>query len=232
MYNFDLRLVVPALINLTLFLLQHHQGNPTLNMDLNSWFSCIVVLTLFLTTSVKLTLSVTAERRIRIRARDFSFIVAILLLGSVSLPQPLFWFDLFYYVHLCSEIVAENLNLNNFVLIHCLPVPTALSNPIRIDLYPPLDSNHEQKLERGEGVSIVAGELERRVSVNHEQKLEIGLGGLDCGELERRVSVLDFQDMCNVKQRAVEPPDGEAPLIEVEYSNCERQPHSEWVLDN
>lgn len=26
------------------------------------------------------------------------------------------------------------------------------------------------------------------------------------------------------KQRAVEPHDGEAPLIEVEYSNCERQP--------
>ncbi|KAG5532387.1 hypothetical protein RHGRI_026877 [Rhododendron griersonianum] len=100
MYNFDLRLVVPALINLTLFLLQHHQaGNPTLNMDLNSWFSCIVVLTLFLTTSVKLTLSVTAERRIRVRAGDFSFIVAILLLGSVSLPQPLFWFE--YVVVIC-----------------------------------------------------------------------------------------------------------------------------------
>ncbi|KAI8553877.1 hypothetical protein RHMOL_Rhmol05G0050100 [Rhododendron molle] len=92
MYNLDLRLVVPALINLTLFLLQHHQpGNPTLNMNLNSWFFCIVILILFLTTSVKLPLSVTAER-IRVRPGDFSFSVAILLLGSVSLPQPLFWF--------------------------------------------------------------------------------------------------------------------------------------------
>ncbi|KAF7132976.1 hypothetical protein RHSIM_Rhsim09G0105700 [Rhododendron simsii] len=101
MYNFDLRLVVPALINLTLFLLQHHRaGNPTLNMDLNSWwFSCIVVLTLILTTSVKLTLSVTAERRIRVRAGDFSFIVAVLLLGSVYLSQPLFWFG--YVVVIC-----------------------------------------------------------------------------------------------------------------------------------
>ncbi|KAG5547499.1 hypothetical protein RHGRI_013254 [Rhododendron griersonianum] len=93
MYNLDLRLVVPALINLTLFLLQHHQpGNPTdLNMDLSSWFFAIVILMLFLTTSIKLPLSVTAEC-IRVQPGDFSFSVAILLLGSVSLPQPLFWF--------------------------------------------------------------------------------------------------------------------------------------------
>ncbi|KAG5547500.1 hypothetical protein RHGRI_013255 [Rhododendron griersonianum] len=94
MYNLDLRLVVPALINLTLFLLHHHHyqaGNPTFSMNLNSWFFAIVVLILFLTTSVKLPLSVTAER-IRVRAGDFSFSVAVLLLGSVSLPQPLFWF--------------------------------------------------------------------------------------------------------------------------------------------
>ncbi|KAF7113005.1 hypothetical protein RHSIM_RhsimUnG0170600 [Rhododendron simsii] len=99
MYNLDLRLVVPALINLTLFLLQHHQpGNPTFNMNLNSWFFCIVVLMLFLTTSVKLPLSMTTER-IRVRAGDFSFFVAIALLGSVCLPQPLFW--LVYVVIIC-----------------------------------------------------------------------------------------------------------------------------------
>ncbi|KAF7144025.1 hypothetical protein RHSIM_Rhsim05G0045500 [Rhododendron simsii] len=87
MYNLDLRLVLPALINLTLFLLQPHQaGNPTnlnikMNMNLNSWFFFIVVIILFLTTSVQLPLSVTAER-IRVRPGDFSFSVAILLLGS------------------------------------------------------------------------------------------------------------------------------------------------------
>ncbi|KAF7142390.1 hypothetical protein RHSIM_Rhsim05G0045300 [Rhododendron simsii] len=93
MYNLDLRLVVPALINLTLFLLQHHQPGylTDLNMDLNSWFFSIVILMLFLTTSIKLPLSVTAEP-IRVQPGDFSFSVAILLLGSVSLPQPLFWF--------------------------------------------------------------------------------------------------------------------------------------------
>ncbi|KAG5547502.1 hypothetical protein RHGRI_013257 [Rhododendron griersonianum] len=60
-------------------------------MDLSSWFFAIVILMLFLTTSIKLPLSVTAER-IRVEPGDFSFSVAILLLGSVSLPQPLFWF--------------------------------------------------------------------------------------------------------------------------------------------
>ncbi|KAI8553874.1 hypothetical protein RHMOL_Rhmol05G0049800 [Rhododendron molle] len=93
MYNLDLRLVVPALVNLTLFLLQHHQaGNPTdLNMDLNRWFFAIVIIMFFLTTSIKLPISATAER-IRVQPGDFSFSVAILLLGSVYLPQPLFWF--------------------------------------------------------------------------------------------------------------------------------------------
>ncbi|KAI8553872.1 hypothetical protein RHMOL_Rhmol05G0049600 [Rhododendron molle] len=97
MHNLDLRLVVPALINLTLFLLQHHQATgkyPTFNMNMNSCLYAIAVLMLFLTTSVKLPLSVTAER-IRVRAGDFSFFVAISLLGSVCLPQPLFWFGLF-----------------------------------------------------------------------------------------------------------------------------------------
>ncbi|KAF7143603.1 hypothetical protein RHSIM_Rhsim05G0046200 [Rhododendron simsii] len=103
MHNVDLRLVVPALINLTLFLLQHHHYQaagkyPTFNMNPNSWFFAIVVLMLFLTTSVKLPLSVTTER-IRVRAGDFSFFVAISLLGSVCVPQPLFWFG--YVVIIC-----------------------------------------------------------------------------------------------------------------------------------
>ncbi|KAF7113290.1 hypothetical protein RHSIM_RhsimUnG0140700 [Rhododendron simsii] len=92
MHNVDLRLVVPALINLTLFLLQHHHYQaagkyPTFNMNPNSWFFAIVVLMLFLTTSVKLPLSVTTER-IRVRAGDFSFFVAISLLGLYVCRNP------------------------------------------------------------------------------------------------------------------------------------------------
>ncbi|KAH7834358.1 hypothetical protein Vadar_015171 [Vaccinium darrowii] len=92
MCNLDLRLVIPALIKLTLFLLQQNQ--PNLDMNSNNWFfSIVIILTLiiFLITSVKLPLSVTAQP-IQVRAGDFSILLFISLLGSVFLPQPLFWF--------------------------------------------------------------------------------------------------------------------------------------------
>ncbi|KAH7853063.1 hypothetical protein Vadar_032739 [Vaccinium darrowii] len=93
MYNLDLRFFVPALINvLSLFL-------PNLQMNLNSLFFSLVILTLFLITSIKLPLSVTTPGRIRVRAGDFSFFLAISLLGSVFLPQNLFWFG--YAVIIC-----------------------------------------------------------------------------------------------------------------------------------
>ncbi|KAF7142274.1 hypothetical protein RHSIM_Rhsim05G0040700 [Rhododendron simsii] len=54
------------------------------------WVFSVVTLMLFLITSVRLPLSVTTER-VQIRIGDFSFFLVITLLGSVSLPQPLFW---------------------------------------------------------------------------------------------------------------------------------------------
>ncbi|KAH7835415.1 hypothetical protein Vadar_025988 [Vaccinium darrowii] len=99
MCNLDLRFVVPALINLTLFLLQHNP--PILDMNSNNWFfSIVIILTLiiFLITSVKLPLSVTAQP-IQVRAGDFSSLLVISLLASVFLPQPLFWFG--YVILLC-----------------------------------------------------------------------------------------------------------------------------------
>ncbi|KAH7857856.1 hypothetical protein Vadar_017161 [Vaccinium darrowii] len=56
-----------------------------------TWFFSIVTLIIFLFTSVKLPLSVTAQP-IQVRAGDFSPLLVISLLGSVFLPQPLFWF--------------------------------------------------------------------------------------------------------------------------------------------
>ncbi|KAH7844022.1 hypothetical protein Vadar_023442 [Vaccinium darrowii] len=103
MYNLDLRFVVPALINLTLFLLQQHQSKPwngyepnsnlnlSLNLDIYGFFSVLILVLVFLITSVKLPLSVTAEP-IRVRTGDFSCLLAISLIASVVLPQLLFWF--------------------------------------------------------------------------------------------------------------------------------------------
>ncbi|KAI8553884.1 hypothetical protein RHMOL_Rhmol05G0050900 [Rhododendron molle] len=104
MYNFDLRLVVPVFLNLALCLVQQHEGKPwlpslpNLNLNWKIWFFSFVILTVVLITSVTLPLSVTAER-IRVQIGDFSFFLAITLLGSVFLPQPLFWF--WYIIILC-----------------------------------------------------------------------------------------------------------------------------------
>ncbi|KAF7143217.1 hypothetical protein RHSIM_Rhsim05G0045900 [Rhododendron simsii] len=102
MHRLDLRLViVPALLNLILYLLQRNPWLPSLpnfNMNWKLWVFSIVTLMLFLITSVRLPLSVTAER-IQVRIGDFSFFLVITLLGSVSLPQPLFWFG--YIVIIC-----------------------------------------------------------------------------------------------------------------------------------
>ncbi|KAF7123197.1 hypothetical protein RHSIM_Rhsim12G0046900 [Rhododendron simsii] len=95
MYNLDLRFAVPALLNLILSLLQHLQEKPWLpslpsfNMNWNSWFFAIVLLIPFLVTSIKLPLSLTADR-IRVRVGDFSFFLGITLFSSVFLPQLLF----------------------------------------------------------------------------------------------------------------------------------------------
>ncbi|KAH7832944.1 hypothetical protein Vadar_001640 [Vaccinium darrowii] len=99
MCNLDLRFVVPALVNLTLSFLQHHQ--PILDINLDNWFfSIVIILTLivFLFTSVKLPLSVITHP-IRVRAGDFSSLLVISLLGSIFLPQPIFWFG--YVITIC-----------------------------------------------------------------------------------------------------------------------------------
>lgn len=94
MHRLDLRLVlVPPLLNLILYLLQRNPwlpSLPNLNTNWRLWVFSVVTLTLFLITSVRLPLSVTAER-VQVRIGDFSFFLVITLLGSVSLPQPLFW---------------------------------------------------------------------------------------------------------------------------------------------
>lgn len=99
MHNFDLRLLVPGLLNFIPYLVNQQQANHwlafiTTNFNLN-WeigFFSMVILMLFFITSVTLRLSVTAERfQIRI-ADNFSFFLVIALLGSVFLPKPVFWF--------------------------------------------------------------------------------------------------------------------------------------------
>ncbi|GFZ00852.1 hypothetical protein Acr_14g0004870 [Actinidia rufa] len=72
MYHIDLRFVVLAVINLSLFLLQHHQNgksnwDPSDSiLDLNFW-------------------------PIRIRVGDFSIPLAVSVMASLFLPQRLFW---------------------------------------------------------------------------------------------------------------------------------------------
>ncbi|GMQ04600.1 hypothetical protein CsSME_00049960 [Camellia sinensis var. sinensis] len=91
MYYLDLRFLVPALINLILFLLQDHYHNPISNPNL--WFIFISIVTLlFLLISVKLPLhvSVTIEP-VRIQPGDFSGPLAVALIASVFFPKSLLW---------------------------------------------------------------------------------------------------------------------------------------------
>ena len=97
MYRIDLRFIVLAVINLGLFLLQHHQkGKSNWNpnepiLNLNLWVLSIFI-SLCLLTSVKLPLhiSVIAEP-IQIRAGDFSVPLAVSVIASLVLPRHLFW---------------------------------------------------------------------------------------------------------------------------------------------
>ncbi|GFZ00851.1 hypothetical protein Acr_14g0004860 [Actinidia rufa] len=97
MYHIDLRFVVLAVINLSLFLLQHLQngksnwGHNESILDLNFWVLAIFI-SLFLLTSVKLPLDVSViAEPIRIRAGDFSIPLAVSVMASLFLPERLFW---------------------------------------------------------------------------------------------------------------------------------------------
>ncbi|GFZ00848.1 hypothetical protein Acr_14g0004830 [Actinidia rufa] len=97
MYHVDLRFVVLAVINLSLFL-QHHHQNGKSNWDpnesilnLNFWVLPIFI-SLFLLTSVKLPLDVSVIiEPIRIQAGEFSIPLAVSVMASLFLPQSLFW---------------------------------------------------------------------------------------------------------------------------------------------
>ncbi|KAF7143480.1 hypothetical protein RHSIM_Rhsim05G0045100 [Rhododendron simsii] len=119
MHNFDLRLLVPALLNFILYLLnQQLPSVPNFNLDSKIGFFSVVILMLFLITSVTLRLTVTAER-IRVRIADrFSFFLAIALLGSVFLSEPVFWIG---YV----EDVAGDIEMGgNSILLEPEPIIT------------------------------------------------------------------------------------------------------------
>ncbi|KAI8553867.1 hypothetical protein RHMOL_Rhmol05G0049100 [Rhododendron molle] len=128
MHNFDLRLLVPALLNFILYLInQQLPSVPNFNLDSKIGFSSVVILMLFLITSVTLRLSVTAEH-IRVRIADqFSFFLAIALLGSVFLSEPVFWFgyivilSIFPWHDSLSKLLARFL-LSIWVVLRGIPL--------------------------------------------------------------------------------------------------------------
>ncbi|KAG5547501.1 hypothetical protein RHGRI_013256 [Rhododendron griersonianum] len=133
MRNFDLRLLVPALLNFILYLVNQHKVNPwlpfvpILNLNSKIGFFSIVILMLFLITSVTIRLTVAAER-IRVQIADrFSFFLAIALLGSVFLPEPVFWFGYLVILSISpwhnslSELLARFL-LSIWVVLRGIPV--------------------------------------------------------------------------------------------------------------
>ncbi|KAI8553868.1 hypothetical protein RHMOL_Rhmol05G0049200 [Rhododendron molle] len=128
MANFDIRLLGPAVLNFILYLVnQQFPSLPNFNLDSKIGFFSVVILMLFLIISVTVRLTVTAES-IRVRIADrFSFFLAIALLGSAFLPEPVFWFG--YVVILCifpwhdslSKLLTQFL-LSIWVVLHGIPV--------------------------------------------------------------------------------------------------------------
>ncbi|KAI8553879.1 hypothetical protein RHMOL_Rhmol05G0050300 [Rhododendron molle] len=84
-FNFDLKLLFPAFLKFSLYLALL----PDFNLNLKSWLFSIVILVLFLITSVTLPLSVTGHIQVGIAER-ISFFFAITLVGAVFLPEPIF----------------------------------------------------------------------------------------------------------------------------------------------
>ncbi|KAI8553875.1 hypothetical protein RHMOL_Rhmol05G0049900 [Rhododendron molle] len=127
-FEFDLRLLAPALLNFMLYLVnQQLPFVPNFNLNSKIGFFSIVILMFFLITSVALRLTVTPER-IRVRIADrFSFFLATTLLGSVFLPVAVFWFgyiiilSIFPWHDSLSELLARFL-LSIWVVLLGIPL--------------------------------------------------------------------------------------------------------------
>ncbi|KAI8553885.1 hypothetical protein RHMOL_Rhmol05G0051100 [Rhododendron molle] len=92
-FNFDLKLLFPAFLKFSLYVFNPHKAKlpflPDFNLNLKMWFFSIVILVLFLITSVTLPLSVRGGIRVGI-ANHISFFFAITLVSSVFLPELIF----------------------------------------------------------------------------------------------------------------------------------------------
>ncbi|KAF7113307.1 hypothetical protein RHSIM_RhsimUnG0140200 [Rhododendron simsii] len=92
-FNFDLKLLFPAFLKFNLYLFSPHKAKlpflPDFNLNLKMWLFSIVILMLFLITSITLPIYVRGRIQVGI-TNHISFFFALTLVGAVFLPEPIF----------------------------------------------------------------------------------------------------------------------------------------------